>query len=652
MFERSGMRKKLDILGLVFFTTILAFSIGLQVAQPWTGTPNTLSDGYMEVNNFNVTSEFYLNSVNITDRLGGTWDVNITAPWLNATSGLRGIGDIELESAIGTSYLQMDSCDILITTLTTGGTTYFCGQNGTNGVLETYYTGVTGFQDIFKWVVDSLNQTGGHVIIKEIDDYLAYPGLGIPILEINVSGLPSDITIEGWGIHQSTTIRIRGTDDPDYGVTFDAGDEPGGQYVRSPHLIFKNIEFIVNQCFGGWLFTDIFAEYRNCRMVSRNADSGNGNAWRLIGAGPRAQLNAWSDITIVCEQTGSVEEKPWMFFLHVEGISINKVWAYTSGDNIGIFRLTHLFIQDLVWLVWGENTDNNTLFLIEASRFPRRVYVNVLSVSINEPSCRNISVLQAFDDRASCRIDYLLYNMDKAGFSVPFNKASAQYVSVGYSAPHGSRADGYNQTVYPSNFYEIEYSHDSAWSSDNNGTGARTGDTFYTYIKTGATNDSVATSYGEVYGLALEGQSRFQIDFSKEFWFEVVLYRHYSDVGSIARVQLKQATAFGSLAAAGLGIEIRDLTVYLETYGTALATVNSGFTMVGVKEYHFQIRHIPGLNRTELYVDGTLLALQTNSTYIPRSITGATTNLVISAKNVDSDVHLAFGNFAFKVRHR
>jgi len=61
--------RKLDILGVVVFTAILAFGVGLQAAQPWTGTLNTLSDGYMEVDNLNVTSEVYWNSLNRTDTL-------------------------------------------------------------------------------------------------------------------------------------------------------------------------------------------------------------------------------------------------------------------------------------------------------------------------------------------------------------------------------------------------------------------------------------------------------------------------------------------------------------------------------------------------------------------------------------------------------
>lgn len=61
------MRKKLDTLGLVLITTILAFSIGLQAAQPFTGTTNTLGTNFIETDEIKFYEELWWDTENRTD---------------------------------------------------------------------------------------------------------------------------------------------------------------------------------------------------------------------------------------------------------------------------------------------------------------------------------------------------------------------------------------------------------------------------------------------------------------------------------------------------------------------------------------------------------------------------------------------------------
>lgn len=63
------MRKKLDTLGLVLITTILAFSIGLQAAQPFTGTTNTLGTNFLETDEIKFYEELWWDTENRTDTI-------------------------------------------------------------------------------------------------------------------------------------------------------------------------------------------------------------------------------------------------------------------------------------------------------------------------------------------------------------------------------------------------------------------------------------------------------------------------------------------------------------------------------------------------------------------------------------------------------
>jgi len=77
----------------IFIVGLVTFTLGLQAGYSWTGVSKTLSDDYLEVENVNATY-YYLNDVNITDELGGTWGA-LTATTLDTGQGANELYDMD-----------------------------------------------------------------------------------------------------------------------------------------------------------------------------------------------------------------------------------------------------------------------------------------------------------------------------------------------------------------------------------------------------------------------------------------------------------------------------------------------------------------------------------------------------------------------------
>jgi len=105
------------------------------------------------------------------------------------------------------------------------------------------------------------------------------------------------------------------------------------------------------------------------------------------------------------------------------------------------------------------------------------------------------------------------------------------------------------------------------------------------------------------------------IDFGKKFVMCFGLSRVTSEAAAVGRIQLKQVQTSGALAAAGLGIQINNLAMTGESYGSALGGVNIGNLTDGASSA-IMIIHYPGV-RTEWWVDGAYTAQQTDTTKIP-----------------------------------
>lgn len=79
--------RKLDVLFLSIILVVAGFYVGTNYASSFSGVTKTLGDDFIEVESANATY-YYLDDTNITDRLGGDWEVGLTAPYFNNTSGV------------------------------------------------------------------------------------------------------------------------------------------------------------------------------------------------------------------------------------------------------------------------------------------------------------------------------------------------------------------------------------------------------------------------------------------------------------------------------------------------------------------------------------------------------------------------------------
>lgn len=160
----------------------------------------------------------------------------------------------------------------------------------------------------------------------------------------------------------------------------------------------------------------------------------------------------------------------------------------------------------------------------------------------------------------------------------------------------------------------------ATWASTGNtGTATTTQATSYLQLRTGATNPSVAFGFTEVFG-GMNNSSLLSVDFGKKFILGFGLSRVTAGASVVGRVQIKNSSAAGPLAAVGLGIQINDLAMTGESYGSALGGVSLGNLTDGAST-QIMIIHYPGV-RTEWWLDGVYAAQQTDTTKIPSGTVG------------------------------
>jgi len=149
---------------------------------------------------------------------------------------------------------------------------------------------------------------------------------------------------------------------------------------------------------------------------------------------------------------------------------------------------------------------------------------------------------------------------------------------------------------------------------------------------TGATANSKALVYWGVYGLTTGTQTRGLIDWDKKLHFACGLSRYLSDAECVARLQLKEAITEGILAAKGIGIEINNLAVVGEGYGTSRAETDLSTAFTSLKEYDLHIIHYPG-SKIEWYIDNVLKGTEDTSGNFPTGNSGTYFYLVFSIIN-------------------
>ncbi len=149
---------------------------------------------------------------------------------------------------------------------------------------------------------------------------------------------------------------------------------------------------------------------------------------------------------------------------------------------------------------------------------------------------------------------------------------------------------------------------------------------------TGTTASSSSVRSASLYNLDSGSGSLARINWNKQLrlWFRFI--RQTSEAQSIARVQLKEATTIGALAALGIGIQVDNLAVSLESYGTSVATVSASTTLTTAVGVEVEIRHYPA-SRIELYINNALKCSQTTAAKIPSGNAGAGSALATSIAN-------------------
>jgi len=127
------------------------------------------------------------------------------------------------------------------------------------------------------------------------------------------------------------------------------------------------------------------------------------------------------------------------------------------------------------------------------------------------------------------------------------------------------------------------------------------------------------------------------IDWARKlYWFFHIL-RAGNDSEAVARVQLKESSLIGALAARGIGLRIDNTALVGESYGSVLGEVDLSISMLSMRAYGILIVHDPDVPKIDYYVDfGTgflLRGTQSTATKIPTSTGTAAGWMVHSIAN-------------------
>lgn len=151
-------------------------------------------------------------------------------------------------------------------------------------------------------------------------------------------------------------------------------------------------------------------------------------------------------------------------------------------------------------------------------------------------------------------------------------------------------------------------------------------------LRSGTTASSDARAYLTIDGLhpALTVGGRINFDYPLDFAFWVSA--EDSNANFRRRVQIKNATTHAVLAESGFGIELQNLALFGESYGSSLATLNLSTTLTSGRAYKILISHYPG-SRIEWYVDGILVGTQSTAANIPSGTSTTARSIVATMGN-------------------
>jgi hypothetical protein len=167
------------------------------------------------------------------------------------------------------------------------------------------------------------------------------------------------------------------------------------------------------------------------------------------------------------------------------------------------------------------------------------------------------------------------------------------------------------------------------WFSSVTGSGAVGQYPLLLLVRTGTTASSSALLSANALGLNSSTLSKYYVDWTKRLEIYFTIVRLGSDPECVARFQLKESGALGPLAQRGVGIEIANLALRGEGYGTSRGTVDLT-TITQDKPYEIKIVKYSSI--LEFWVNNVLLG-QLSGNYVPNELGAASASLVASVNN-------------------
>lgn len=141
-------------------------------------------------------------------------------------------------------------------------------------------------------------------------------------------------------------------------------------------------------------------------------------------------------------------------------------------------------------------------------------------------------------------------------------------------------------------------------------------------VQTGAVANSRGLYWTELHGLAGAAGATYELDLSKRLSFQFLISRFVPNAEIVARLQIKGITTEGALAAVGLGIQIDDMAVKGESYGTALGLIDLATALVDDRVAAMSIELYPG-EAVEWWLEGVRVGVQDDPTKVPGGLLAA-----------------------------
>lgn len=161
------------------------------------------------------------------------------------------------------------------------------------------------------------------------------------------------------------------------------------------------------------------------------------------------------------------------------------------------------------------------------------------------------------------------------------------------------------------------------WTTTNVGSGGSGGWAQYGAVYTGVTANSSALRRQSLMSFSKDQNFDTGFNWAKKLYITLGIARYNSDAQAVARIQIKQESAIGALGNRGIGLQMDNYALYLESYESALGKLDLSTTLTDRKTALITLVLNPNVPNLKCYVNGVLKGTQTDATKIPTSISAA-----------------------------